>query len=201
MACARRPDTKQADVAPALSIDLALALTRLDHSRAGLRAALKPAAPSKSDSGDAFFHPLRSVRAWLRATAWGAPLEPVLNALSQELKLWWERQSWRQAVLQAKDVVSAEVSPWVRRYPIAAVLVTATAGALVISSGVWRWHTLRRSAWVLAAQLRRACIGQLSNPAVQGVLLSTLVSYLASRTQPGSTDQPQRREAADSNRV
>ena len=160
------------------------ALARLERSRTRLKESLTPTPPSLGSKESGFsFHPVRKARAWLRSTPWGGLLDPVVSAVSDELSHWWQRQSWRQSAVLVKDALSTELSPLVRRYPIAAVLVTAGAAAVFVGSGVWRWRTVRRSALQLGSQLRRVCVRQLTNPAVLSVLLGAVVSYLAPKRQ------------------
>ena len=174
---------RAADAAgPAMTIEHALA--RLERSRTRLRESLAPAVPSPASKESGFsFHPVQKARAWLRSTPWGGLLDPVASAVSDELLHWWQRQSWRQSAVLVKDALSTELSPLVRRYPIAAVLVTAGAAAVFVGSGVWRWRTVRRSAGQLGSQLRRVFVRQLTNPAVLSVLLGAVVSYLAPKRQ------------------
>jgi hypothetical protein len=65
------------------------------------------------------------------------------------------------------------------------VLVTAAAGALFAGSGVWRWRVIKRGlsqlGSTLGTQLRQVGTSQLANPAIQGLLLSALVSFMAPR--------------------
>jgi hypothetical protein len=176
---------------PVLTMEAALA--RLDRSRERLRDSLTPA-PVAPDAGAGHsFHPVRRARAWLRTTPWGGVLDPLLSAVGDELVNWWQRQSWRQssklAAQLATDKFTAEVMPLVRRYPIAAVLLTAGAGAIVAGSGVWRWRTVRRSATQLGGQLKRVFFSQLSNPALQSMLLAAVVSYLTPTRQAAGTAQ------------
>jgi hypothetical protein len=174
----------EAPLATANVVTIEQALLRLDLSRARLLESLRPQPSPPADAGSRSFHPLRRARAWLRATPWGGVLDPVLTAVSEELVTWWDRQSWRHSALMAKNTMAAELLPVVRRYPIAAVLLTAAAGAIVAGSGVWRWRTVRRSAAQLGAQLRRVGISQLSNPALQSVVLGALVSYFTPQREP-----------------
>jgi hypothetical protein len=170
---------------PALSVvTIEQALARLEVSRARLLDSLRPQPSLPGDADTRTFHPLRRARAWLRTTPWGGVLDPVVSAVSEELLTWCDRQSWRHSALLAKDTLAAELLPLVRRYPIAAVLLTAATGAIVAGSGAWRWRTVRRSAAQLGAQLRRVGVSQLSNPALQSVVLSALVSYFAPKWQP-----------------
>jgi hypothetical protein len=167
---------------------MAQALARLERSRANLRQALAPALPAQGTPSVWSFNLLEHARAWLRGTPWGVVVEPLVSAGGDTLSAWWARQPWRETVLQARDTVSAELSPWVRRHPIAAIAAAALAGAAVAASGVWRWRTVRRSGLQLAAHLRRTVMGQLSHPAVQSVLLGAVLSYLAARKQPARTE-------------
>ncbi len=164
-------------------------VARLTRSRERLRESLTPPPAPAEGAEHGGFHPLRQARAWLRTTPWGGLLDPVVSALSDEVMHWWQRQSWRHSVLLAKDTLSAELSPLVRRHPIAAVLLTAAAGATVAASGVWQWHTVRHSAWQLGSRLRRGLVGQLANPALLSVLLGALISTLAANRKPTQADQ------------
>jgi hypothetical protein len=169
-------------------VTLQQVLARLDESRESLRVALTPVAQPASDGKAHAFHPVRRVRAWLRTTPWGALLDPVFGTVSNELEKWWQGQSWRGAAVAAKDAVAAELVPLVRRYPIASVLVTAAAGALVAGSGVWRWRTLRRTAAQLAVQVKRMGVSQLTNPALQSLLLGALLSYFAPKRKAAAAN-------------
>ena len=174
------------------------AVARLERSRANLRHALTPVPPAPSTSNAWSFKLVEHARTWLRGTPWGTLVEPLVSAAGDTLSTWWARQPWRDAALRAGDTLAADLSPWVRRHPIAAIAVAAVAGATVAASGVWRWRSLRRSGLHLAANLRRAVTGQFSSPAVQSLLLGAVLSYLAGRKQPAEV-QPQHApaEAAD----
>lgn len=165
---------------------LGQALGRLARSRARLQASLAPAPAADNATQAGGFHPLMRARAWLRKTPWGGLIDPVLSAASQELMHWWQRQPWRQSLVLARDTLSSELSPLVRRHPISAVLLTAAAAAALAGSGVWRWHTVRRSAWQLGSRMRRLAIDQISSPALLSVLLGAVISTIAAKRQPAS---------------
>lgn len=188
--------TADAPVPVANGPTLEQALARLDRSRANLRTALRPAVPTSDHAAASSFNPLRRARAWLRGTTWGGLLDPVVGAASEALAQWWRRQSWYESVALAQDTLSAELSPLVRRYPITAVVVTASTCAVLVGSGVWRWRAVRRSGLQLAVQLRRLVTSQLTSPALQSVLLGALASYLAARTRPASAAEAPARDAA-----
>lgn len=184
------PPTESPGASPKLADPGALmmqALARLERSRTNLRQALAPTLPAQGTPPAWSLNLLEHARVWLRGTPWGAVVEPLVSAGGDTLSAWWARQSWRDSALQARDNVSAELSPWVRRHPIAAIAAAALAGAAVAASGVWRWRTVRRSGLQLAAHLRRTVIGRLSRPAVQSVLLGAVLSYLAAHKQPART--------------
>lgn len=171
-------------------------LARLELSRSRLRASFAPPAPAAQADGRRSFHPWRRARAWLRGTPWGGLLDPVVSALGHEVQQWWQRQTWRQSAELVKDAVADNVLPLVRRHPMAALLVTAAAGAALAGSGVWRWRTVRRSASHLARQVRHVCLGQLASPALQSLLLAALLSLLAPKrerqpkAEPSATNGP-----------
>jgi len=169
---------------------MAMALVRLERSRANLWHALRPAPPAQDTAPAGSFKLIEYARAWLRDTPWGAMVEPLVGAAGDTLTAWWARQPWREAAQQARQALSAELSPWVQRHPMAAIATAAVAGAAVAASGVWRWRTVRRSGVQLAAHLRRTLTGQLSRPAVQSVPLGAVLSYLAARKPPLPTAPP-----------
>lgn len=175
----------------------AQAVARLERSRARLRHALTPAQPAPGTSEGWSFKLLEHARTWLRGTPWGTLVEPLVSAAGDTLSAWWARQPWRDAALQARDTLAADLSPWVRRHPIAAIAVAAVAGATVAASGVWRWRSLRRSGLHLAANLRRAVTGQFRSPAVQSLILGAVLSYLAGRKQSAGTQPQQAADGAD----
>ena len=177
------------------------ALARLNHSRQNLRQTLCPAPTAAGESPGLPWLAWRRTRAWLRSTSWGALLDPLLSALGPELTRWWQGQRWYPTWQLAKQSMAAELAPVVRRYPIASVLLTAAAAAVVVSSGVWRWRAVRRSAWTLGAGLRRTVFDQLRSPAVQGVLLSALVTFLAARSTAASGPTANAADASGSGSV
>jgi len=195
-----KPPAESRDPAPALADPAALmtqALARLERSRANLRLALTPALPAQDRAPTWSSALVEHARAWLRGTTWGTVVEPLVGAACDTLSAWWTHQPWRLAALQARDTLSAELSPWVRRHPVAAIAVSAVVGATVAASGVWRWPRLRRTALHLAAQLRRTVTGQLSSPALQSVLLGAVLSYLAARKPPDRPAPPQAPASTD----
>ncbi len=171
---------------------MAQALARLNLSRQRLQESLKPP-PEEGNPG-----PLHKAREWLRGSSWGSVLDPILGAVGDDVMRWWGRQGWGDSALLAKNAVSAELGPLVKRYPIAAVLVTAAAGAAFASSGLWRWRAVKRGMSHLGLQLKGLGISQLSNPAVQGLVLSGLLSVLVPKRRKGegmSTDADSRSSA------
>ena len=171
---------------------LAQAVARIEHSRTQLRLALAPPADTTDGPPAWPFNALSRARTWLRASAWGVLLDPLVDVLGRSLAGWWRGQAWREAGLQVKDTFTAELSPLVRRHPIAAITLTAIAGAALAASGLWRWRTVRRTTLQLALRMRRALFSQISSPAVQSLVLGALVSYLAARkpAQPPADSAP-----------
>lgn len=164
------------------------ALARLEHSRERLRQVFKPPPAPAPGSESGFRHPVRRARAWLRKTPWGGLLDPALDAAGEELNRWWQGQAWRHPAGLLKDTFSSELVPLVRRHPLAAVLLTALAGAALARSGLWRWRPVRRSAGQIGSRVRRAFMNQIANPAIQSVLLAALVSYLTPK-RPAENSQ------------
>ena len=178
---------------PGTGDKLARAVARIEQSRTQLRVALAPPAAATPGSTAWPLNTLGSVRTWLRASAWGVVLDPLVDVLGRSLAGWWRGQAWREAGLQVKDTFTAELSPLVRRHPIASIAITAIAGAALAASGVWRWRTVRRTSLQLALRMRRALVSQVGSPAVQSMVLGALVSYLAARRQapPPAASQPE----------
>ena len=166
---------------PGTDDKLARAVARIEQSRTQLRMALAPPAATTPGSTAWPFNAMSSARTWLRASAWGVVLDPLVDVLGRSLAGWWRGQAWREAGLQVRDTFTAEVSPLVRRHPIAAIAITAVAGAALAASGLWRWSTVRRTSLQLALRMRRALVSQISSPAVQSMVLGAVVSYLAAR--------------------
>lgn len=184
---AQRPVSAQTDAELRAPATIQQALARLELSRERLRLAFKPLPVPAPGGESAFLHPIRRARAWLRTTPWGGLLDPALGAAGEEVKRWWEGQAWRQSAVLLKDSVSSELLPLVRRHPIAAVLITALAGAALARSGVWRWRPVRRSAWQIGSRVRHVFMNQIANPAIQSVLLAVLVSYLTPKRHTETT--------------
>ncbi len=122
---------------------------------------------------------------WLTSGDIGQAVEPLWSSARHLLARWWSRHPWHAPTVLLTDALQDEVSHGVRRYPVASVAIAAALGAGVVLSGAMRGSALRRSAASAGRLARRWCIGQLSSPAVQTLVVGAITTLLATRASQG----------------
>jgi len=167
-------------------------LRRLMASRARLRAELIPARrfgaagkPATTDGGLA-----GRARALWELLASRGSRRAVFTGAAGLLRNWWVRQPWHATTELLGHAVADEVSPWVRRHPVAAVTLGAFAGAAVVVARPWRWHVVGSQSRVMGRSLGRWTVSQLTQPTVQMALAAALAAWLERRQSSSVEDGP-----------
>lgn len=167
------------------------ALQRLAQSRARLTAALLPAPRSPRATpftvdGDA--SAIRRLRALWDLDASKGSRSTIVSTATSLLRDWWGKQPWHATTDLIGQAVSREVSPWVRRHPVASLALGFGVGAAIAVIRPWRWHLVQSRSRRMGGTMGRWAIGQLAQPAVQLAVVAALTAWL-----------DQRKSAADSN--
>lgn len=166
-------------------------LKRLMASRARLRAELIPArrfgAAGKPETTEGDLS--GRVRALWGLLVSRGPGRAVFTGAAGLLRSWWVRQPWHATTELLGHAVAGEVSPWVRRHPVAAVTLGAFAGAAVAVARPWRWHVVGSQSRVMGRSLGRWTVGQLTQPPVQMALAAALATWLERRQSSSSYAQ------------
>lgn len=186
----------QASLPDASPTPLEAALARLVASRQRLRLAMSP--PDQGDGGplDAQGQPrpgawTRSLAGWWRRGRRALQAWPVADLAAGLLQDWWERHPWRSTGEQLSEAARYAVLPLVRRHPLSALLGAVALGAALMAGRAWCWPAVRAIRPAATRSGRRWLVAQLTNPALQTALLSTVmlvVKHLsAQRTAPAGT--------------
>jgi hypothetical protein len=163
-------------------------LQRLMASRARLRAELIPARRSGSAAPPSMAGDLpRRARALWRLLLSRGSGGAVFSSVANLLKTWWVHQPWHPTTEVLGHALAVEVSPWVRRHPVAAVVWGAGAGAAVAMARPWRWRIVNAQGrrWGLSAG--RWAVHQLTQAPVQIAIAAALASWLERRA-PARSD-------------
>lgn len=189
---------------------VAVALARLEASRAGLRQVMipprrtarrRPSGPGGASAqaagakgaGFAGWLPeglqqtLESATAWLRR-------HPVSALMVDGVKDWWQRQPLRHAAAMAGDEVASVAVPLIRRHPVAAVGLAAAAGALVVVGRPWRWRVFGGSDRPLSRRMMRWVSSQIPLQAALGALMALLMDQAR---QAAHAETPSPEQGAD----
>lgn len=182
---------------------VALALLRLQQSRAQLRAAmLPPPDTAATGPGSAFPRRWRALwRAWTRRGPLSG-LSAVADSAAGALRGWWRSQPWHSTTEWAGRAVLGEAAPLVRRHPLLAVALGAGLGAAVVLAKPWRWQALTRRVRPMGGSLLRWTLAQLSQVPVQMALAGLLAQFVGDRARGqaatgGAGDAPAPAAAAD----
>ena len=163
---------------------LALALTRLQASRAQLRAAMLPAPAGQHES--AGFTLPRRWRAIWRAWTRSGPLALVAGSTMSAMQSWWRRQPWYATTELAGRAVLAETTPLIRRHPVWAVALGVGVGAALVAARPWRWQAVNRHVRPLGQHLVGWALRQLSQVPVQMALAALLAQFVGQRARDGA---------------
>ncbi len=163
---------------------LALALTRLQASRAKLRAAMLPA-PTEQTASAGFKLP-RRWRAMWRSWTRSGPLALVAGTTMSAMQSWWRRQPWYATTELAGRAVLAETTPLIRRHPVWAVALGVGVGAALVAARPWRWQAVNRRVRPLGQQLVGWALRQLSQVPVQMALAALLAQFVGQRARDGA---------------
>jgi hypothetical protein len=162
----------------------AASLQRLLASRERLRSALGPQRPRKgSNDTSATGGVLNRVRAWWQMLS-GDSGAAVFSTAAKLLEDWWARQPLRNSAEQLGQAVLGEVEPWVRRRPVAAVVLAMCAGAAVAAVRPWRWGLVQSQSQRASRTFKRWAVSQLLRAPVQMAIAGALTTWLSQRQQP-----------------
>lgn len=166
----------------------AQALLRLQASRAQLRLAMMP--PPQPESSTGGFGIPRRWRAMWRVWTRGSPLAGVGATAMDSLRGWWRSQPWHSTTEWAGRAAVAELAPLVRRHPLLAVVLAASAGAALLAARPWRWQAVSRQVRPLGGSLMRWTLAQLSQVPVQMALAALLAQFVGDRARGQATAPP-----------
>ena len=169
---------------------LALALARLQASRAKLRAAMLPP-PQEQPASSGFGLP-RRWRAMWRAWTRSGPMAVAAGTAVDAVQSWWRRQPWHASTEWAGRALLAETTPLIRRHPVWAMVLGAGLGAAVVAARPWRWTAVSRRVRPLGGHLVSWALSQLSQVPVQMALAALLAQFVGERARaqaaaPGAT--------------
>lgn len=187
-----------ADTAPPLALPdasatpLEAAVARLGASRRRLQLAMSPPDEDAGGRLDAQGQPRPgswpgSLAGWWRRGRRALQAWPVADLAAGLLQDWWERHPWRSTGEQLADAARHAVLPMVRRHPLSALLSAVALGAALMAGRAWCWPAVRAIRPAATRSGRRWLVAQLTNPAVQTALLSSvmlLVKQLAAQRMP-----------------
>lgn len=158
-----------------------LATTRLEQSRNRLRQAMMPPPPTRlgvAERSRLLGSLPDRIGALLRRVRQSMGSWPWFDLAAETVQSWWHRYPWRPVGELVVDELGAQLRPVVRRQPIAAALVAAAAGALVVAARPWRWPLLRWPARRLPRHAAHWIGRQVAKPALQTAVLGMLVQAL-----------------------
>lgn len=150
------------------------ALDNLEASRRRLRNAMLPPPPDPADPPVDGSGPLRRVKAmWRRWRRQGGKSTAVQFAL-QAFESWWLPHPWRQIGEAAAEPVIGTVAPLIRRHPLWAVVVAASAGAGLAAARPWRWDLVAQQLQPMRSRAFSWVFSQATSPAGLAVIASLL---------------------------
>lgn len=195
-------NTTAESVGAAQDAPLTLALSRLQASRAQLRAAMMP--PAESPASTSGFELPRRWRAMWRAWTRSGPVALAAGSAVQAVQRWWRSQPWHGTTELAGRAVLAEALPLVRRHPLWAVALAAGLGAAVVAARPWRWAAVNRRVRPIGGHALSWAVAQLSQVPVQMALAALLAQFVGERARGQAAasaatpprDAPDRAEAA-----
>ena len=164
---------------------LALALARLQASRAQLRAAMLP--PPQEQPASSGFELPRRWRARWRAWTRSGPLALLTGTAMDAVGNWWRSQPWHASTEWAGRAVLAEATPLIRRHPFWAMALGIGAGAALVAARPWRWQAVNRRVRPIGGHLVSWVVAQLSQVPVQMALAALLAQFVGERVR-GQTD-------------
>lgn len=168
---------------------VAMALARLEASRAQLRAAMLP--PLQEQTASTGFEFPRRWRAMWRAWRRSGPLALVAGTAMGAVHSWWRRQPWHDSTEWAGRAVMAETRPLIRRHPFWAMALGIGAGAALVAARPWRWQAVNRRVRPIGGHLVSWLVGQLSQVPVQVALAALLARFVGEMSrEPAAPPTP-----------
>lgn len=158
-------------------------LQRLKASRTHLQSVLIPpprqkraATASGGATGD-LGGTLRRLWSFVQSGSGGELFQTVRGFVSN----WWTRQPWHDTASLVGDAVEAEVTPWVRRNPVAAIALGVAAGAAIAWVRPWRWKAAHSQAYSMRRSATRWLTGELASPALRMLIATSIATWLSQR--------------------
>ncbi|MBL8286479.1 MAG: hypothetical protein JNL85_00710 [Rubrivivax sp.] len=167
--------------------ELTAALERIERSRRHLHAELLPPPEDHERHGSRSGTLAGRWLDWLHTGplhTWVELAEPWIASGSLVVQRWWRRQPWHDAAVLVVETGREALSPVIRRHPLAAVGIAATAGAALVMARPWRHPHAQRVANGSVRQARRWLVRQLANPVLHTVLATAFTSLAAAATPP-----------------
>ncbi len=158
------------------------ALERMSQSRSTLRARLLPAPREAQQASRGARSASRRLGALWRHWRRRLSDSPVLMLAANAADLWWQQHPLRPLAQTIGGELQAEVSPWVRRHPVAAVGAAAVAGAAIVVSRPWWSRSVSVHLRRLRSQAGRWAMFQLGQAPVQAALVGIITTLLARQT-------------------
>lgn len=169
------------------------ALKRLQASRVHLQAALIPrrrsgAAPD-GGGGDKSEWSSTVHAAWrfIRSQDPAGLFQMVSGFMGQ----WWNGHPWQPTISLLGQTVEAEVTPWVRKNPVGAITLGLVAGAVIAWIRPWRWRAVHGQARSFQRSAGHWMVRELTSPAMQMLIATSVAAWLGQRNTKASSDQNQ----------
>ena len=171
------------------------ALAGLAVSRQRLRLALKPPADIEEGAVDAQGRPQAgawplSLAGWWRRGRRALQAWPVADLAAGLLQDWWQHHPWRNTGQQLAETARQAALPLVRRHPLSALLAAVALGATLVAGRAWCWPAVRAIRPAATRGGRRWLVAQLTNPAVQTALISTVMLVVKQLSAQRATAAP-----------
>ncbi|HSI57053.1 MAG TPA: hypothetical protein VLA16_05835 [Ideonella sp.] len=184
---------------------LAVALARLEASRAGLRGIMLPPRrsraprsepPTGEGHGDFWQWVPDSLRGAIDQLSRLLRKHPVASLVVDAVGDWWQHHPVRAAASVAGSEVAQAAGPLIRRYPVAAVAIAALAGATLVASRPWRWRVFGGSTRPLHRRLARWMAAQVPLQAALGTLIALLADQARQAASRAARPDPATAPAA-----
>jgi hypothetical protein len=121
-----------------------------------------------------------------RARLQGAMATPPATVAIDALQAWWKQQPWRATTQQLAAALRTQISPLLRRHPVAVVLGAVALGGALVWARPWRWALASQQWQPLRSRVVDGLLAQLAALPMQ----SLLAAWLASINRPPPSQAP-----------
>lgn len=159
------------------------ALKRLEASRVRLQGVLiaqrrpQSASDGHGGSNSGWSETARTLWSFLRSRN----VADMLHVAGSFVGRWWKGHPWQPTASLLGKAVESEVSPWVRKNPVAAIAIGVIAGAAIARIRPWRWHALHVPARSLQRSAGHWMLSELASPAMQMFIATTIAAWIGQR--------------------